>query len=58
MCAVSDSERIDIASGRVLFEGAWTLVYEEAMQKVDGVWKLAERRQDGQTEGVTGCAVD
>ncbi|HEY8543429.1 MAG TPA: hypothetical protein VIL36_00210 [Acidimicrobiales bacterium] len=58
VCLVEDSERIDPATGQVLQEGVITVQSTEAMQKVDGVWKLAERRQDSLEEGVVGCAVD
>jgi len=58
VCIVSDSERIDVATGKQLTGGVWTSLAEEAMQKVDGAWKLAERRQDSVEEGVTGCAAD
>lgn len=58
VCRVGDSERIVVASGEVLTEGLWTFHTTEAMEKVDGVWKLAERRPDSAEEGVTGCAAD
>jgi len=58
VCRVGDSERIIVASGEVLTSGLWTFHTTEAMEKVDGAWKLAERRQDSAEEGVTGCAAD
>ncbi|HMG41403.1 MAG TPA: hypothetical protein VK611_08735 [Acidimicrobiales bacterium] len=58
VCTVEDSERIVVATGEVLDSGVRTYRAAEAMRKVDGVWKLAERRQDSREEGVTGCAVD
>lgn len=58
VCIVEDAERIDPATGQVLKEGVVTAKSTEAMQRIDGVWKLAERRQDSLEEGVVGCAVD
>jgi hypothetical protein len=58
VCTVEDAERIDPATGQVLKEGVVTAKSTEAMQRIDGVWKLAERRQDSLEEGVVGCAVD
>ena len=58
VCIVEDAERIDPATGQVLKEGVVTAKSTEAMQRIDGVWKLAERRQDSVEEGVVGCAVD
>ena len=58
VCIVEDAERIDPATNQVLKEGVVTARSTEAMQKIDGVWKLAERRQDSVEEGVVGCAVD
>lgn len=58
VCTVGDSERIVVATGEVLSGGLKTVAATEAMQKVDGVWKLAERREDSENEGVVGCAVD
>jgi hypothetical protein len=58
VCRVGDSERIVQSTGEVLTSGVWTFHTTEAMEKVDGVWKLAERRSDTAEEGVTGCAAD
>jgi hypothetical protein len=58
VCIIEDAERIDPASGQVLKEGVVTAKSSEAMQRIDGTWKLAERRQDSVEEGVVGCAVD
>jgi hypothetical protein len=58
VCTVDDGERIDVASGEVLSSGVITIEATEAMQKVDGVWKLAERQENTVSEGVTGCAAD
>ena len=57
-CVVDDGERFVVATGEVLDSGVRTYAAAEAMQKVDGKWKLAERRQDDPVEGVAGCAVD
>lgn len=58
VCVVDDGERVVVSSGEVLDSGVRTYSAEEAMQKVDGRWKLAERRQDDPVEGVAGCATD
>jgi hypothetical protein len=58
VCTIDDGERFVLASGKVLTSGIWTFRSAEAMRKVDGIWKLAERREDSVEEGVTGCAVD
>jgi hypothetical protein len=36
----------------------WTIEFTEAMQRVDGTWRLAERREENRWEGEAGCAVD
>jgi hypothetical protein len=56
VCGVDDGERFDMASGEVLEGGVRTLQLTEAMRKVDGEWKLAERRQNSYQEGVVECA--
>jgi hypothetical protein len=56
VCGVDDGERFDMASGDVLEGGVRTLQLTEAMRKVDGEWKLAERRQNDYQEGVVECA--
>lgn len=58
VCTVDDSERVQVSSGKVAQSGVVTIKSSEAMKKIDGVWKLAERRQDSVEEGVTGCAID
>lgn len=58
VCTVDDGERFVLSNDKVLTSGVWTFKSAEAMRKVDGVWKLAERREDSVEEGVTGCAVD
>jgi hypothetical protein len=57
VCGVDDGERFDMASGDVLEGGVRTLQLTEAMRKVDGEWKLAERRQNSYQEGVAECAI-
>jgi hypothetical protein len=56
ICGVDDGERFDMASGDVLEGGVRTVELTEAMRKVDGEWKLAERRRESYQEGVAGCA--
>lgn len=57
-CAVDDGERFIVETGEVIAEGLWTIEFTEAMQRVDGTWKLAERREENRWEGEAGCAVD
>ena len=56
VCVVDDAERINVSTGAVLQSGLVTFKSTEAMKKVDGIWKLAERRQDSFEEGVAGCS--
>jgi hypothetical protein len=56
VCSVEDSDRIVVDTGEVLAGGLSTVKATEAMRKVDGVWKLAERREDDYQEGVAECA--
>jgi hypothetical protein len=57
-CAIDDGERIVVSNGEILQGGVRTIQATEAMQKLDGVWKLVERRENNYWEGVAGCAVD
>jgi hypothetical protein len=56
VCYVDDSERYVVATGQVLDSGVRTVQVTEAYEKVDGVWKLAERDEHDRWEGVAGCA--
>lgn len=56
VCTVDDGERIVADTGEVLAGGLRTIHATEAMREVDGVWKLAERREDEPKEGVAECA--
>jgi hypothetical protein len=58
VCAVDDGERFVVETGEVIAEGLFTVQSTDAMQRVDGVWKLAERREENRWEGEAGCAVD
>jgi hypothetical protein len=58
VCAVDDGERIVVQTGEVIASGLSTGELTAAMQRVDGVWKLAERRKDREWEGEAGCAID
>jgi hypothetical protein len=51
VCTVDDGERVVVSTGEVLDSGLQTVKAEEAMRKVDGVWKLAERREEPPLEG-------
>jgi hypothetical protein len=58
ICGVDDGERVVVATGEVVAGGVVTVEARVAMQRVDGVWKLAERQQLAEWEGVAGCAVE
>jgi len=57
VCLVEDAERVNPKTGKAFQTGVATFESSEAMQKVAGLWKLAERRQDKAAEGVAGCAI-
>lgn len=58
-CSLDDGERFVVETGELVGEsGLWTIEFSVAMQRVDGVWKLAERREENRWEGEAGCAVD
>lgn len=56
LCGVDDGERVVVATGEVVAGGAGTVHARVAMQRVDGAWRLAERQQIAEWEGVAGCA--
>ena len=58
ICGVDDGERVIVATGEVVASGVVTVEARVAMQRVEGVWKLAERQQLAEWEGVAGCAVE
>lgn len=58
ICGVDDGERVVAATGEVVAGGVVTVEARVAMQRVDGVWRLAERQQLAEWEGVAGCAVE
>jgi hypothetical protein len=51
VCTVDDGQRIVVDTGDVLSEGLRTVKATEAMRRVDGVWKLAERQEQPPLEG-------
>lgn len=59
-CSVDDGERFVVATGEPVADGGGllTIEFSVAMQRVDGVWKLAERRAENRWEGEAGCALD
>lgn len=58
VCAVDDGERFVVETGEVIAGGLGTVQSSVAMRRLDGVWKLAERREENRWEGEAGCAVD
>lgn len=57
-CAVDDGERFVVETGEIIADGLSTIEFTEAMRRVDGTWRLAERREENRWEGEAGCAVD
>lgn len=59
-CSVDDGERIVVETGEPVADGGglFTIEFSVAMQRVDDVWKLAERREVNRWEGEAGCAGD
>lgn len=55
-CVVDDGERVDRATGNVIAGGVVTVRWTAAMRRVDGTWRLAERREEARWDGVAGCA--
>lgn len=58
VCVVDDGERVVVSTGEVVAGGVGTVQARAAMQRVDGTWRLAERTQEAEWEGIAGCAVD
>ena len=61
VCGVDDGQQVVVATGTPVSElsgRVTTTEASEAMRKEDGVWKLAERREDSHQEGVVGCAAN
>jgi hypothetical protein len=58
VCVVDDGERVVVSTGDVVAGGIGTVQARAAMQLVDGEWRLAERTQEAEWEGVAGCAVE
>lgn len=56
VCVVDDGERIERSTGNVIAGGVVTVQWTAAMRRIDGVWRLAERRETARWEGVSGCA--
>lgn len=58
VCGVDDGERVVVTTGEVVAGGVVTVRARVAMQRVDGTWRLAERQQLAEWEGVAGCALE
>lgn len=58
VCVVDDGERVEVDTGRVIASGVGTVRGTAALRRVDGTWRLAERREEARWDGVAGCAVD
>lgn len=56
VCVVDDGETVVASSGDVVAHGLFTVQARAAMRRVDGTWRLAERLQDAEWEGIAGCA--
>jgi hypothetical protein len=57
ICGVDDGERVVVATGEVIAGGVVTVEARVAMRRIDGSWRLAERQQLAEWQGVAGCAV-
>lgn len=58
VCGVDDGERVVVATGEVVAGGLGSVQARAAMRLVDGTWRLAERVQEAEWEGIAGCAAD
>jgi len=58
VCVVDDGERVVVATGEVVAGGLTTVDARAALRRIDGAWKLAERVQEAEWEGIAGCATD
>ena len=56
VCVVDDGETVVASSGEVVAHGLFTVQARAAMRRIDGTWRLAERLEDGEWEGIAGCA--
>jgi hypothetical protein len=56
VCGVDDGERVVAGTGEVIASGVVSVQARVAMRRVDGTWKLAEREQVAEWEGIAGCA--
>jgi hypothetical protein len=57
VCTVDDGERFSMVTGDIFVSGVRTGHATEAMLQEGDAWKLAERRENDEWEGVAGCAV-
>ena len=55
-CAVDDGERVQVTTGVVLASGVSTVTGTAALQRQDGLWKLAEQKFDSRQQEVASCA--
>jgi hypothetical protein len=58
VCGVDDGETVVAETGEVVAGGLGTVQARAAMRLVDGTWRLAERVQEAEWEGIAGCAAD
>lgn len=54
-CAVDDGQRVNAATGEVVSGGVVTARGRAALQRVDGIWKLAEQDFDSREDGEVSC---
>lgn len=55
VCTVDDGRRVRQDTGEVVVGGLSTVWADVAMERVDGTWKLAERRETRRRDGVAAC---
>lgn len=58
VCVVDDGERVEKDTGEVIASGVGSVQWTAALRRIDGSWRLAERREEARWNGVAGCAVD
>lgn len=58
VCIVDDGETVVASTGEVVAGGLGTVQARAAMRRIDSTWKLAERVQEGEWEGIAGCAAE
>ena len=56
VCVIDDGQRVAAGQSSVEPGAVTTVQGRAAMQRIEGVWKLAERTEENRWDGVAGCA--